>query len=389
MKILFLTPRFPYPPLKGEQVRAYNFIKNLSDLGHEIYLLSFCNDNDKGFVSELEKYCKKVICVKVSPLEKILSFIFCLFKGYPIQIFPFFSRNMENQIRQLVQTDKFDIIQIELIRMAHFKNSFRDIPVVIDLVDCLGLNMKRRFEKENILRRIAFYFEWKRMERYERKIVSTNGKYLVVSKAEKNAFDNNKKIEVLPIGIEIIDNSVFSKNQNKIVFTGNMAYFPNNLAVKYFVKNIFPLIKNQNSLAEFHIVGANPSKKICKMHNGKDIFVHGFVENMFDQIKSACVSVAPLTTGTGVQIKVLEAMASGTPVVATSFAVQGIECESEKHLFVRDDPQSFSQAVIDLMKNEKKREKISSEALKLIKEKYNWRKIVEKLIEIYSSFLRS
>ena len=388
MKILFLTPRFPYPPLKGEQLRAYNFIKLLSQRGHEIFLLSFGDKNDELHIPRLRKYCGQIKLIRLSLAEKALNFVKCFISRYPMQLFPFFSKKMSAEISCILEDNKIDLAQIELVRMAHFSGYFKKTPVVLDLVDCLALNMQRRHQKEKHFKKAAFYLEWGRMKRYEDHILSGKGRFLVVSNAEKKALGGKNNIDVIPVGIDVPKAaSPLSKKMNKIIFTGNMSYFPNKNAVKHFIKHIFPLIKKEIPSAEFHIVGANPPKKILSLHNGKDIFVHGFVENMSDHIRTSCVAVAPLTTGTGIQIKVLEAMACEVPVVATSCAVQGIDCENGKHVLVADEPKAFAQRVIELMKNEAERIKLASKALQLIKDEYNWTKITDKLTSVYHSVL--
>lgn len=305
-----------------------------------------------------------------------------------MQLFPFFSKRMTEEVDNIVKDNAIDLVQIQLVRMAHYIECFKDIPVVLDLVDCLALNMKRRHQKERHIKKAAFFLEWGRMKKYEDEVLSGRGRFLVVSKAEKEALGNKENIEVIPVGIDLPKGAgLLPRNRNKIIFTGNMSYFPNGNAVAYFIRHISPLIKNQISSAEFHIVGANPSKKILGFHNGKDIFVLGFVENMFDHIRSSCVSVAPLTTGTGIQNKVLEAMACEVPVVATSCAVQGIDCEKDKHVLVADDPEEFAERVVELMNDPEKRNKITAAALELIKDKYNWSKITDRLISIYERLL--
>ncbi|OGC22545.1 hypothetical protein A3J90_05825 [candidate division WOR-1 bacterium RIFOXYC2_FULL_37_10] len=379
MKILFLTPRFPYPPLKGEQVRVYNFIKYLSRHGHKVTLLSICSKKDFINKKELEKYCEEIYCIKIGLFEKIFNFFKMIFLGLPLQNFSSYSSLIKNKITELKSKHEFDIVQIELIRMAQYIQEFKGFRIIVDLVDSLALNMKKRFKRERFWVKPIFYYEWKSMERYEKTITNLNCSFLVVSISEKKAISDSKKIEVVQNGVNVCGINNIVKTPNKIIFTGNLGYFPNVDAVLFFVKEVFPLIKAKMLDAKFFVVGANPAKKIKNLDNGVDIFVIGYVENIYEHIASASCAVAPMLSGTGIQNKILEAMACKVPVVATNCVLSGINCLPNKHILIADKPEEFANAVVSLLQKPEFNRELAKEAFDFVNSNFNWGDICKKL----------
>lgn len=388
MRILFLSPRFPYPPLKGEQLRTYQFIKNLKQMGNQVILVTFFREQDRPYLPEMEKLCTEMHLIRIPPWEKAMNFFWVLFSGIPLQTFPFFSKEAQKTIGLLIKQHKVDVVQIELIRMAHYLRDLVGFPVVLDLVDSLALNMRRRFERENLILKMPFYLEWRKMQAYEGKICREAEKLLVVSGSEKAAVGGGSKIAIVPVGVDlktIKPEAQKPRVPGRIIFTGNLSYFPNSDAVKYFMKNVFPLIKKRRPDAVFCVVGANPPKWLKRLHNGRDVLITGSVKDIYEHIKTAAVSVAPLRSGTGMQIKVIEALACRTAVVATNLAIGGIKCEDGKHLLIADRPTEFAEKVTELLGNPQKAYKVAEAGFNLINQGYTWDKITEKLMEIYTS----
>jgi glycosyltransferase involved in cell wall biosynthesis len=196
----------------------------------------------------------------------------------------------------------------------------------------------------------------------------------------------NKSIYVYTNGVRCLPEILTNYNINKIVFIGNMRTLQNQDAVKFFVKDIFPLVKNIISKATFHIIGAEPSIEILRIANGNDIFVSGFVNSIEDEIKDAAVTIAPIRIAAGIQNKVLIAMACGIPVVLTSLISVGIpELIPNINCIIADEKYAFANAIISLIQNETMRKSIGKAGYDMVKTEYSWNKRLNGYEELHRS----
>lgn len=378
MKILFLTSRFPFPPIGGDKLRFFNILRCLSK-EHKVSILCF---SDKKVPSELiSGYKNYFFEIDVVFLPKIKSYVNCilgLFKGCPLQISYYKSKKMENLVREKLTDNKFDVIFVHLIRMAEYVKNYK-ICKILDMTDAQSLNYTRAMPYTTGKWSIIHRFEKGLVRQYEKKIWRYFNKTLVVSRIDQKylkELDENMNIEVLPNGVDL-EKYPFKQNaheKKQICFVGTMKYFPNIDAVVWFCREILPLIKKEIPDIKFYIVGTAPPRRVRELSKIKEVYVTGEVASVNEYVWNSAVSVAPIRVGAGIQNKILESMALGTPVVTTSIGLEGIEAVPEKHILVADKPNEFAQQVIRLTKNNELRIKISTEARKLVEEKYTWEK---------------
>ena len=170
-----------------------------------------------------------------------------------------------------------------------------------------------------------------------------------------------------------------------MLFTGTIRYFPNKDAVLYFYNEIFPLIKRAIPEVKFYVVGNQPPKNVIKLASSGDVVVTGRVEDVRPYFDKSAVFVCPLRSGSGMQAKILEAMAMGVPVVTTSLGFEALDAVAGRDILVADDPKRFAEEVIRLVKDRDLRQYIAQNARKLVEEKYDWSSIVERLEAVYES----
>jgi glycosyltransferase involved in cell wall biosynthesis len=222
---------------------------------------------------------------------------------------------------------------------------------------------------------------------YENSLADAFDRGLITSPVDRDRLPYRDKVDVLPSGVDLekFQFSPISKREPMtIISTGNLNYFPNIDAILFFIKRIYPIIKKSLPQIKLKIVGYSPPSIIKKLESQKDgVEILGSVDNMSDHLGRATVAVCPMLSGSGIKIKVLEALATGTPTVAMSMATQAIEVTPDKDIIIRDDPDDFAQAVIDLMHDPARREALSINGRKLIESKYSWPVIVQKLETIY------
>lgn len=385
MKILFISPRVPYPPIKGDKLRTYHFIKRLSKK-HDIDLCTFYENKEELVgLEEMKKYCSEVRSVFLPKHQAYVNILRTCYNLLPFQVNYYYSKSMEREIFELTMANTYDIVYISLQRMMLYADYVKSGKIVLDRIDALSLNMKRRAENErNPIKKAIFYFEYLNVRHYER---SAKRKYdwcVITSEVDKMAIGDNNII-VVPNGV---DTEYFQPQKIEkdidIIFTGNMGYFPNIDAMKYFSKDIMPKILRKRPDIKLYIVGTAPVNDIKSLNDDKIVFVTGFVKDIREYLNRAKVFIAPLRSGSGIQNKILEAMACALPVVTTLYGNAGIKAEAGKQLVMADEPFEFSQRVLELLKNEQKRIEVGNEARKMAISNFSWSSSVIKLEELYN-----
>ncbi|MCD6477050.1 MAG: glycosyltransferase [Candidatus Aenigmarchaeota archaeon] len=342
-KMLFLTSRFPISST-GDGVRVLQQLEMFSQW-FEITLVTFYEGEENLEKNKFaKKYCKNIYTLKLDTLfsglrykldlvklSKLGVFIpIYLFFQMPLQVKYYTSKKMLNFLQKLNDKTEFDILFVNLIRMAEYGKHLNIPFKVLDYTDAISYNyfLRKRYEK-NILWKIYLLFEQTKIESYEKNILQYYDIGTVISERDRNWIlkDNKvdeRKIKVIPNYIKCKNKFERTPEKGMIVFVGRMNSPPNIDAAIWFAKEIFPKVKEKVPYAKFYIVGADPTEEIRALHNGNDIIVTGFVEDPKEYLKKAQVFVAPIRFGAGLQNKVLEAMSVGVPIVASKVVWEGV-----------------------------------------------------------------
>jgi len=384
LKILFVTPRLPYPPYKGDKLRTWHFIRELSK-EHTVDLLSFVeSDEERQYTCELKKHCRNVKTVLLPKWWSVFKMLSGLLSLVPFQVLYYSSLRMHFHLKRLLAREKYDVVHVVLVRMLEYAAECRDVPVVIDHIDALSLNIQRRMDNtRNPLKRLAFWWESKKLKIYEKKCERLQTFGVITSPVDANAL-NHHWSAVISNGVSTED--FRPENVEKkfdAIFTGNMSYFPNVDAVQHYQKNVLPLVCERREDHQCYIVGIEPSKDVQAAHDGKNMVVTGFVEDLVGYLNRACLFVAPLQAGTGIQNKVLEAMSCGLPVVSTSYGNAGIQARHGCEVLIADDPQRFCDAVIELLNNPQYAKRLGKSARELVKRRFSWTAAAQRLAASY------
>ncbi len=385
LKILFITPRFPYPPLKGDQVVAYNRIRILG-ARHEITLLSFFeSDEDLFGIKHLKPFCSSIHMVKLPKWRSMLNVTWMFFfSKLPLQILYYYSSALQQKIFTLLKDNTFDLIHAYMLRTAPY---IADVstPKIIELIDSMQLNLERRVALEKFPKRLFFKEELRRITKYEKKIVALYDHLIVVSEIDKATIPGNN-VKVIPLGVDTNLFKPMDKLQKRpvIVFSGNMGYSPNIHAIKWFVENCMSYITASIPNVSLIIAGGNPPREICNMEKRPGITVTGYVESMPAILNQASSAIAPMQSGSGMQFKILEALACGIPVITTSIGKGSIDLDEEDGLFVADDPVRFAGRIIDILRNEDLKKSVFLKTPKVIKDKYSWESSNLKIETLYN-----
>ncbi len=389
MNILYLSLRFPYPPHSGDKIRTYNVLRHLS-YRHSVSFVSFVQSSEETkYVDKIHDFCKNVSTVKLNKTNAYGNCVLSLLSSEPFQVAYWHSSKMQKTVTNLIEKNSFNIIHVQFFRMAQYVMKYIDKPKVLDSGDSFWLNLSRRSKLDRSLAWPLLKLEASRVKLYETQIAKWFNHITMVSPLDMQCLLSNDKslpISIVPMGVDI---DYYQPNSNdygmNLLFTGTIRYFPNKDAVLYFYKHIFPLIKNAIPDVKFYVVGNYPPKNIKKLASNGDIVVTGHVEDVRPYFDRSAVFVCPLRSGSGMQAKILEAMAMGVPVVTTSIGATALEAVDGRDIIVADDTKVFAEKVLELLKDSDLRNYIAKNARKLVEEKYEWSTIVRRFDEIYKS----
>ena len=374
MKILFATPRFPYPPLKGDQAVPYYRIRVLSER-HEITLLSMYEaDAELSGIKHLSTFCKEIRAVKLPKWQSMANIALRgPFSSLPFQVLYYQSSIFNTELRNLLQKTSFDVVHAFMLRLVPYLSGIAT-PKILELIDSMQLNMQRRTERESIPWCWIFQEELRRVTPFERHIGALFDEMVVVSERDRLLIPGDN-ISVVPLGV---DSNVFrpdgmpKRQVPTLVFSGNLGYAPNLDAVKWFTEKCLARIQKEIPSAHLIIAGRNPPRQVVSLGLREGITVTGYIESMPAVLNTAHVAVAPMISGSGMQFKILEAMACGLPVVTTTLGLGSITARLSDEILVADDDKTFSEVVIQLLRNPLLSQTIGERARDFVIRKHSW-----------------
>jgi glycosyltransferase involved in cell wall biosynthesis len=383
-KLLIVLSRFPYPLEKGDKLRAYYQIRALS-VHYRIFLFCLSEENvNQSQVDHISDYCEKIIWEKLTKRGIYFRLILNSFGSLPFQVAYFNSASAKSKLMQLVDIIQPDHIYCQLIRTTELIKNYHVCPKTLDFMDALSIGMERRASRVKGIMKMLFREEAKRLREYERRIFNYFENHLIISKQDLYHISHpeQKNIVVVPNGI---DEYFFEKNtvakEYDLVFVGNLSYAPNIEAATFLIKELLPRLPNRNLL----LAGATPTSEILKLaKENKNVFVSGWTEDIRDSYRKGRIFIAPMFIGTGMQNKLLEAMALGTPCITTSLANNAIQAENKVHLLVADNINNMTEAIENLEKDETLKEHLIEHARKFVKENYTWEKSAKQIHALIS-----
>jgi len=397
MRILYITPYVP----SLIRVRPYNLIKYLSLRGHLVTVLSLqSTEQEEKDAGELRSCCHRVETVRLTGQQSLLNCLKALPTMTPLQAAYCHSPAMQGLMGRVLKEEQFDIVHVEHLRGAHFGITLAEVPKVYDSVDCISLLFEKALHSApSLASRLIAWLDLGRTRRYEGWLINQYDRVLVTSPQDKEALleldgypreqDQEKKIAVLPNGVDL-EYFAFTngdRTPETLVFSGKMSYHANVAAASHLVQEVMPLIWARRPGVKLEIVGNNPPQAICALGRDDRVHVTGFVPDLRPYLARATVSVSPMQYSVGIQNKVLEAMATGTPVVASSQACSALTVRDGTHLLVADDPATFTERVLRLLDDVAFRREIAINGRNYVEERHDWRTIAHNLEDIYAEVM--
>tara|TARA_B100000795_G_scaffold81121_1_gene58317 strand:+ start:1383 stop:2549 length:1167 start_codon:yes stop_codon:yes gene_type:complete len=387
MKLFVLTSRVPYPLDKGDKLRIYHQMKSLAEK-HDIYLcglqLPFSKDTEEARL-ELESFCKEVHFVKLSILQVLYSLLLACFSKTPFQTALFTNTTAKAKVSKLIQTINPNHIYCQLTRAAEYVR-FEDYTKTLDYMDVFSKGMERRADKAPFYSKWLYRWECRKQKQYETDLFKDFNTHTIITE-EDRSFINHPEKETINIIRNGVDLNYF-KPQIKpakydIVFVGNMGYAPNIDAAIFLCKEILPILQKQKSDIKILLAGTNPSSAVLKLQS-KSVTVSGWMDDIREAYADSTLFIAPMRIGTGLQNKLLEAMAMKKACISTELASKPINAP-ENSLLVGNTKEELAALCIELLENNELRNSVSCKGHQFVKDTYKWEKTTEILHNLFFS----
>ncbi|MBN1135465.1 MAG: glycosyltransferase [Anaerolineae bacterium] len=406
LKILVLTPQFPFPPHQGTTIRNYNLIAYLAER-HAVHLLSFGNPAQSRD-TPLQSLCRSVQIVRPPQRAMRQRLTGLLLSRLPDMAQRLPSTQFRAALAATLEREDPDVVQVEGIELAQYlfqaaasRAPGRQQPLLVfDEHNAEYVLQQRAFETDARRPRrwigAAYSFvQWQRLRSYERRACLAADRVVAVSETDATALRRLKpglSPVVVPNGVDMVFYTAPSPaldaqqapSPRDLAFTGKMDFRPNVDAVLWFVEEVLPLLRLSSPDSRFWVVGQNPHPRLAALADHPGVVVTGQVEDVRPYIAAAGVYVVPLRIGGGTRLKVLEAMAMGKAIVSTRLGCEGFDLVPGQELAIADTPAEFASVVLDLLGDPDRRERIGRAARRFAGSRYDWSVIVPRLEKIYA-----
>ena len=385
--IVVCLSRFPFPLEKGDKLRAYHHLKSLS----AIFDITLICVSDKNVTPEemarVQEFCKAIHVFKLTKAGLFLQLLRSLFSKKPFQVQYFFRPVIRKRIEQILTEVKPYHIYCQLVRCSEYVKNYHFCPKTIDYMDALSKGMERRIETEPFYKSWFYKTETRRLRRYETLIFDYFENHVIISEQDKNHIHHPKKhkIHVIPNGV---DESFFEdlkiEKKYDLIFTGNFSYAPNVSAALFLVNKIMPELQKRNLHLTLLLAGASPDREVQNLASEK-VIVTGWVDDIRESYQSARFFVAPLFIGTGLQNKLLEAMASNLPCLTTPLVNNALGGTDGKNILLAEDLNEFVEKIVTYKTELDSFNEISHNGQQFVLKNYSWQTQNSKLLLLFSS----
>ncbi len=392
MKVLFLAHLFPLPLDSGGKIKSFYTLRALASK-HDVHLLAYVRtEQELALLPQIEQMCSHVTTVPLArgktamPRDLAMS----LMSGRSFIVSRDFRREMQRAVDTAVAEFAPDVIHTDHLQMAQFVDFRSSRKTVLDHHNVESMIIKRISEtSDSRLMRLYGRIEWPKLQRYELEVCRESDLVLTVSEEDKAtvlgldpALEN---VQCVPIGVDTerfagVERKAGSRN---ILSIGTMHWPPNVDSALYFHREILPLVKAEEPDCTFTIAGQRPVAAVQALASDPSVRVLDHFDDEREIAADCGVFVVPLRSGSGVRVKILNALAMGLPVVSTSIGAEGIDALSGEHLLIADTPEEFARAVTKVLRDPGLADRLGQNGRALVSKDYSWERIGGRLLGIY------
>ncbi len=377
MNILFVAPRVPEPPNKGDKIRSHHLMKRIA-ASHAVHVACLADDpEDLEHARAVGRWAASVDCRPRRSLESAWRGAFGTLLGRPLSDGWFRSGALRRDVRGRSAEPVFDVAVAYCSSMAGYLDGF-DGARVIDFVDVDSEKWRKYADRSGALKKLVYSMEAKLVRSLEQKLTIEYERGVIISARERDllgTFADTRRVEVVTNGVDVDYWGSLTRVPSaspEIVFVGAMDYFANEDGVVDFVQRVFPHVRKRVPDVTFRIVGRRPGPAVTALGAEPGVEVVGEVDDVRPQLARATLAVVPLRIAQGLQNKVLEAMAAGVPVVTSASAVAGISGSAGEHFTQVESTQEWGDAIEGLVRDAARAADLAGRASALVRDTYSW-----------------
>ena len=385
MKIFVLASRFPYPLEKGDKLRMYFQIRELSKY-HDIVLCALTeeavSENDR---TQVEPFCSAIYILPLRKVRIFLNLVQALFNRQPFQVAYFSDARLRREIHVIIEREKPGHIYCQLIRTAEF---VRDIPIpkTLDYMDNFSAWTGKIARQVSFPVSLFWRWESRKVAAFERTVFSYFDHHTIISKQDRDAlgFIGKSAIHCVPNGV---DTEFFQpickpeKPRYDVAFAGNMGYYNNIKAAVMLVKDVMPRVWEVRPNASVLLAGARPAAGVLRLAQS-NVMVSGWMDDIRDAYASAAIFVAPIFLAVGLQNKILEAMSMGVPCITTSSINEAVGATPGEEILLADEASGFAAHILALIDDESERRRLGTAGQSFVRKNFSWQQAVQKLNDL-------
>jgi glycosyltransferase involved in cell wall biosynthesis len=396
MNILQLTNKMPYPPNDGGSIATLNMSKSFSELGHKVSILAMNTPKHSFNIEDIpEELSSKIFFESIdveTDINKKDALLNLFFSNLPYNAVRFISDKYTNKLISVLKSEDFDIVQLEGIYLAPYIKiikkhsnaliSLRSHNIEHEIWKRVASNETNPVKKKytNILSSRIKNFEKKYLNHYDLLVPITSRDLNVLNK-----MGNKKPSHVSMTGINfkslIKDKS--NINYPSLFFIGALDWAPNQEGLQWFFKNVWKRVNEKFPDLKIYITGRNAPEKFIRIFEKKNVEYIGSVDDAYKFMNSNSIMIAPLFSGSGMRIKIIEGMALGKAIITTKIGTEGIETTNYENIIIAENEMEFVKAIEELVTNERLFNSISQKAMSFIQDKFNNNTITSELLDFY------
>ncbi len=384
MKILYLCHRFPFPPKRGGKIRPFNMIKHLA-ANHEVTVASIARSFEEAREGQgIAPFCARFEMAQVSGPVQAARMVARLPTLTPSSFGFFYSADLASRVRALLERERFDLIFVHCSSVAQYVEHVRDTPKILDFGDMDSQKWLEYARYKPFPLSAGYWLEGKKLGREERRLAGRFDMCTATTRAEwetLESYHTGVTTDWFPNGV---DHAYFAPSgaeydPETICFVGRMDYYPNQECMFDFCANILPRIQARCAQVKLLIVGADPPPAVRKLGDLKGVTVTGSVPDVRPYLQRSALMVAPLNIARGTQNKILEAMASGVPVVTSAVAAGGVDAVSHEHFLVADTTEDHAAAVLRILDDPGERARLATAGRNRMLSHHEWGRSMQRL----------
>lgn len=383
-KVLFLSPQLPFPPVSGGVIKSWRLVEFLAQ-EYELSVATFLKNEDEQFQEEflkkvpLKGHYFEAIDVPRTPLNLVKSNLMLM----PLNLFRNRSASFKKNIAALV--GNADILFVDHYEMFQYVPEDYKGKVVLHQHNCEYLLWERfAVLEENPFKKMALYNQAYWIRTYERKICKRSHSILAapndIEELIRIGADQGKFFQTFHLGDAALlqePDLRWEDHEKAIMFIGTLTWEANVDGVLWFLEESWPLVQQKHPDAKFYIIGKKPDERIAELASKRtNVELTGFVEDLEPYFKKSRVFVSPLRFGSGIKVKVMNALYRGIPTVTTPVGAEGLAVQHDVHMLIENKAQSIANSVAELLENREKWEKISVNSREIARRLYTWEAVL-------------